>query len=375
MRLFDLAFEKKHRFLFIIFLHILTACGPVRFFSDSSPVQSEGAKTGPPASTQEYREISYNGIAQPADNKLDILLVIDNSNSMLADNQKLAQKLSGFVNDLESSNIDWQMCASTTSTLLSGSSYKWGASVIWQGYAPASGVPSYLLKKGTIGLTSIFGNTIDSIGAGWANTDDERGIKAAWRHVYNGDINFPAEASGCYRRDAAMATIIISDEDERSIGGDATQEYYPGEFKTLENEDLPDVYIQQVKNIFGSAKRFTVNSIIVKPGDSACMQTQDAEGSKSHYGNMYAKLSNLTGGAVSSICNTDFSTNLNLFRDVIKTSIASLPLECLPVQNEITLRVTPAIPGLNYNVNGMNLNFTPQIPAGSNISLIYKCLK
>jgi hypothetical protein len=69
------------------------------------------------------------------------------------------------------------------------------------------------MKAGAADPYSIFTSTIAAIGAGWAGTDDERAIRAAWQHV---DY---AEYNNCYRPDASIAMIAISDEDERSIGG------------------------------------------------------------------------------------------------------------------------------------------------------------
>lgn len=353
-----------------LFLVFLCGCGPVRFFGGSGS-GGDNKTTGPEgggSSQQTTRDVNYSAIVQPPDNKLDIMLVVDNSNSMLADNQKLAQKLSTFVNDLQSSSIDWQMCVTVTNTLQVSSTAVWGASVIW---SPSNNNPAWILKNGS-NLSTTFTQTITSIGAGWSGTDDERGIKAAWWHLYQGDPNYPAEASGCHRMSAALAVIIISDEDERSVGGNESLQFYSGEYKALETEDLPSSFISQVKSIFGNSKRFTVNSIIVKPGDNDCLSTQDAEGSKSHFGHKYAELSGLTGGGIGSICDSDYTSNLNLFKDVIKNSIASVPLECTPVGN-VSVTVTPPVGNLQTTLNGMSLSFNPQIPAGRNLDISYKC--
>lgn len=304
-------------------------------------------------------------------NRLDILLVIDDSKSMLADNQRLAARMQGFVNDLSSAGMDWQMCLTLTRPMKiseSNPNYYWGASYNWAGHSAS---PQYILKKGTTNLWQIFENTVNHIGAGWAGTDDERAIKAAWWHLWNGEPGV-AGTSGCYRDNAGLAVIILSDEDERSIGGDETQAYYASERnKPLENDDLPQTYVNYVRTVFGAQKRFTVNSIIVRPGDNQCMQAQDAEGSKSHFGVKYAELSNLTQGYIGSICDSDYSNNLKYFKDAIVRSQASVPLKCTPT-GQVTVTVSP-----NYThtsaVNGTNLVFTPQIPAGSTVRVQYTC--
>ena len=165
--------------------------------------------------------------------------------------------------------------------------------------------------------------------------------------------------------------MIISDEDERSVGGDITQQFYPGEYKALETDDLPASYISEVATVFGVGKRFTANSIIVKPGDTACMNLQDSTGSKSHYGTKYNELSMLTGGGVGSICDSDFSTNLKYFKDRIMNSMASMKLDCNPVGN-VQVTYTPQMTVMTRVENGV-LYFNPTIPAGTTIRAQYEC--
>ena len=230
-----------------------------------------------------------------------------------------------------------------------------------------------MLKSGTANLDNIFKDTINSIGAGWTGTDDERGIKAAWWHLWNGDPRYSGN-SGCYRTDAALSMILISDEDERSVGGLVADQYYANEFKVLESDDLPATLTGQVQDIFGTTKRFSFNSIIVKPDDNQCMALQDSAGSKSHYGRKYSEASTLTAGGIGSICAPDFSANLNYFTAAIQTSINSFPLECAPVGNKVTFKINSAV-NKNYvlTVNGMSATFNPGLPAGVRLDLSYKC--
>ncbi len=362
----------KSQFLFWI-VFFLTACGPVRFSTKEQgalPVDPGGGGT----TSILTRDVNFSILVNPPNNKLDLLLVIDNSNSMLADNQKLAAKLSGFVTQLKNSQIDWQMCITVTSTLNVSGSARWGASVLWSNYVAPPGVSNWILKPTATNLSNIFTDTINSIGAGWSGTDDERGLKAAWWHLWNGDPRYSGN-SGCYRNDAALSMILISDEDERSIGGLQSAEYYSGEFKPLETDDLPETLVAQVQDIFGTSKRFSFNSIIVKPDDTQCLASQDSVGSKAHYGRKYAEASVMSAGGQGSICDADFSTHLNYFKDVIQTSLNSFPLECSPYQSQISFKINGAT-NSNYQlkVQAMSATFTPGLPAGVRLDMTYKCL-
>lgn len=303
-------------------------------------------------------------------NQLDILLVVDDSKSMLADNLRLASRLQGFVTDLSNAGFDWQMCTTVTRAqqlTSSNPTLYWGASVYWKGN-PAS--PTWILKSGTSNINQIFTETIDQIGAGWQGTDDERGIKAAWWHIYNGEPQASGN-SGCYRQNAALSMIFLSDEDERSIGGDISQRYYADEYKALENDDQPQTLIDKVKSVFGNSKRFVANSIIVRPGDSTCLKQQDDEGSKAHYGTKYAELSQLTGGYIASICDSDYYQSLKYFKDKIVLQMKSMKLDCIPAGTP-TVSISPNFTH-TFTVQGDSIVFDPAIPVGRTITVNYQC--
>lgn len=298
----------------------LTASAPgYNSYVSPSPLEVTVAPANSPV-----REVIYERLVTASDNKVDLLMVVDDSNSMAPENSRLAQRLQGFVADLTASGLDWQMCATVTRSqdVYNNGTYYWGASRNWVGYV---GSPQWILKTGATDPYAIFTNTMTAIGAGWAGTDDERGIKAAFWNIEYSEYN------NCYRADASLAVILISDEDVRSVGGNSSLQYYSGEYKTLEADDQPQGLVNKVRQEFGLNKRFTFNSIIVKPGDSGCMTSQDAAGSKSHYGYKYNEISQLTGGASTSICAADYSSNLYYFKDRIVNSQASVALECAPV--------------------------------------------
>lgn len=380
----------------------LVACSPVKFSTDSGddynvtpggnnpnpggtdpggtdPGGTDPGGTDPGGGTPVLRDVVYSKNIKARDTKLDIVLIIDDSNSMLADNLKLANKLQGFVSKLQTEYLDWQMCVTTTREVQVGNGRYWGASHYWQlnSESPSTAL-GIILRKGTANLSRIFSETIKYIGAGWENSNDERAIKAAYSHVYNGDLTYNGN-SGCYRANSAVAYLIISDEDERSVGGDVSQRYYADEYKPLEHEDYPQNFVNYFKQIFPD-KRMTVNSIIVKPGDTACMKKQDVKDAngqiiaKSHYGFRYSELSQLTGGGVGSICEADFSTSLNLFIDKIQDSLSSVTLECAPYNGNVTVNITPTPnPAVTSRVEGANLYFNTPVAAGHRVEVRYQC--
>lgn len=339
--------------------------------------------------------VNYNLVVPPASNKVDFLLVIDNSTSMAADQQKLAAQMKGFADKLATLNIDWQMCLTTTTftTFANGAQY-WGHSLLWKDYNPATG-SKYVLRPMEAGanLNTIFVNTIAAIGVN-ETAGDERGIKSAYNHLLNGSPgNNIANSGNCYRKDSAIAVIVLSDEDERSIGGDQNRiKANKGEsiaapsftYRPLEDQDLPQNLLSFAKGLFGQNLRFTFNSIVV---DSlACENAQDSTPwvnslgqtvtSASHMGLKYIEMSNLTAGGIGSICSASFQNNLNLFTEKLTNTLKNITLECAPSPlSSLVVKVADQAKtmGVDFNVSGAALSFVQPIAQGTKIDISYTC--
>lgn len=382
MKISKIFFTLIYGFILLCFV----ACGPVKFSSSSNQPTDQNPKvdeqTPPggddpnnPPPTSGTRNVTTTHVVQAANqDKVDIVLIVDNSSSMNADNVKLAERLNNFVTQLESAAIDWQMCLVTTTYATVNSYNYWGLSVSWGTTASSSAnhyynpAENWILKRQSgANLPAIFRYTLENnVATGSANTNDERGIKAAYWHANYKDYN------NCYRPGAALAQIYISDEDVRSVGGRAADKYYTDELKSLEDDDTPSALVDKVKEKLGADIRFRANSIVVKTDDATCLASQDAQGTKAHYGRKYEELSNITGGGIGSICDTDYYNNLNFFNTVINDSLASMPLECNPVSNNVSVTITPT-QAVTTSIQGQSLVFNPSVKSGSTIVANYKC--
>ena len=284
------------------------------------------------------------------DNQLDILLVIDDSGSMYKDSSRLATKLKTFVDRLKNSNINWQMCVTTTDT-----EYYQGRPIQWQG-----GNSEHILKKNSGNLNQIFVDTIRFIGAGFSS--DEQGIKAMSLSVQDND------RSDCYRDKAALSVIVISDEDERSVGGNKSLS--PKDYKPLGPLNTPQSFIKTVKNSFSPRKRLTVNSIVIK--DDSCQEQQEAQGERAFFGRQYMDLSHRTNGVIQSICLKDYTIALNRIYQRICNSLNTITLSCVPKD-----RPTVTVDGEDYapyvTISGKQLIFNPAIQGPATVSGGYCC--
>jgi len=147
-----------------------------------------------------------------------------------------------------------------------------------------------------------------------------------------------------FNRDHVM-TIFISDEDVRS--GDEFYNQDGFEMYQLEEKDRPETLVYNFYRSFPKSRTFSFHSIIIKPGDSSCLNEQnkskgDGYGTgRGYYGDQYAKLAraggrdhddlynnlNLLRGSLISICDKNYSSQLGRISIFAKKSKVSLPCD------------------------------------------------
>jgi hypothetical protein len=380
-----------------------------------TPTPNPGTPTPTPTPTDTTTyDVTFSQTVPPATTKLDVVMILDTSNSMANDARKLAAGMGNFLSSMANSQyLDWQMCLTVTHAYATDASTctpvtptglqsPWGVTYNWSSYG---GSPAYIMKKGSLSASQIssivdatfmsfFTTTTDSSGntryLAYACTNDERGIKAAYHHM----DNYP----NCYRSDAALAYIVISDEDERSVGDHAADYQYMGQLLTEEMNKPVDLTtegggaLRDKVQAKWKGKKMTFNSIIVQPppagqekSKTTCKVTQDQDQTASttakpwsRYGYYYRDASTATNGAVGNICDSDFGVNLNQIYTKITNSLDTFTLSCAPYpSNSIrNIVVTPSMGTTpTPSVSGTTVKFTPSIPEGSTLSFTYSCLK
>jgi len=133
---------------------------------------------------------------QDPEDEVDILLVVDNSCSMLAEQEKLAEEFEAFVEFFTIAQTDYHIGITTTD--------------MRDQAGRLIGVPN-VITRGTPNPAAVFRNNV-LVGA--KGSGFEKGFEAAWTAVspaLREGIN-----AGFYRDDAALAVIFVSDEDDGS---------------------------------------------------------------------------------------------------------------------------------------------------------------
>lgn len=322
-------------------------------------------------------------IAAPPRPKVDILLVMDNSESMYDEHLYMPSRFSGFIDSLR--NLDWQLAITTTEVTRTNSSspatYRGGD------FIPLQGGSGSILSRSTVNAQSIFESTIQMSTKAGVVPNDERGIAAALLAMLPIASGSPA-GSGLIRSDAKLAVVIVSDENVRSDGG-ITSGF------SLESIDSADSLINTVRDQFGSTKssEMKVHSLIIRPGDSVCYDRQravrDSGGriisigdlatkSDGYYGELYRNLSSRTGGVTGSVCSDRYTDELRSAWSSTGTQLTETNLRCVP-RSSPALRVsfingTPAV-GWRLDVTGSTAKvvFNSALEAGGSVRLEYRC--
>ncbi len=348
--------------LLLLGLFNLWACSPVAFTSgDSSCTVSNPCSVGINGNSEVTQSVTFTN-----SNRVDVLVVVDNSNSFAVSDQSLGSPLNGFISGLNSSSLDWQIGVTTTDVCPQSDA---SSNLCAPGDQGTQGLlvgPSisqtplsttyqtgtqYIVKPGVSAQTEFDSLVVrdDSFsGANGYPSGDSRAIFAANLAIDQAKSG----NSGFFRDNSNLAVVIISDEDERSVGGLIPSN--PG-YAPLSSYDLPQTLMNKVATVWGGNKSLLVNTIIINPGDTTCFNYEQANDplKSSQYGNIYAELSGATNGIQGSICAPSYKAMLSNITGAIGE---------IPLTNTVTLNYVPnATPTITFNPtsNAVNYVWTP----------------
>lgn len=294
-------------------------------------------------------------------NKVDVLMVIDNSGSMLTKQQSMADRFSNFIGHL--ATLDWQMAMTTTDLGVAATPDAPLTNGRLIELTGAAGQYILTSSMNPASVQSLFKSTIVRPEVG---SSDEQGIAASYRVLERSlDPSNPINVSGgntsFVRSDAALAIIVVSDADETPGPAGTGPKNIPGNLLTFLNTSFPK-------------KPFSFHSIIVKPNDATCLNNQWLfnEG----YGISYDNLAKATGGIVGSVCEWDYGQQLSDIGAAVTKLVRTIQLQCAPI--DTTGDGVPDIKLLNanlpaYTLNGASLTLSQAMKSG-NYDFQYSCL-
>lgn len=206
--------------------------------------------------------------------KIDILWVVDNSQSMAEEQAGIGANFQAFISQLISTGVNYHIGVVSTDPDDNG-----------QLHLGTGQIDSYINPL-TVNAADVF---LENIKVGTSGAKLEKAFETASLALGVGPDWRPGQAAtppnaGFLRDDAALFIIMVSDENDKSFG---PVNYYR---KLFEGYKGP-----------GNESLISVSAIVGPPG-SGCASAEA--------GDRYVDLASLTGGVYASICN-DFASTLN----------------------------------------------------------------
>lgn len=242
-----------------------------------------------------------------ADGIVDILWVIDDSGSMANQRQTLGGNFNRFFQELVKLQVDFQIGVTSTNSADSGR---------------LRGTTK-IIKNTTTNPSAVFttNTTFPASRARW-----EQGLRMAQFALQAPNTAPGGPNDGFLRTNAALAIIVVSDEDDSSYG---TTDYYARAFKAVKgkgNESL--VTFSSISGL--------VPTGCTPPGEQIYF------GSFAEPGFRYSAVATKTGGIVGSICDASFENTLVLIAQALNTLKRVFPLTLKPVAGTISVTVNGA---------------------------------
>ncbi len=239
---------------------------------------------------------------------VDILLVVDDSGSMAAEQGKLARGFETFVRYFDVADVDYHIGVTTTD-------------MDTRAGALADRGGSKVISRETDDPADVF---FENVRVGTVGSADERGMDAATAALSE---ELAETNEGFLREDALLSVIFVSDEEDASYGPTAE-------------------WLQDLRDLKGpGARRDAVNvsalvGVDLETGEPAdCGQVPGEPNEGAFAGHRYVDIARSTGGVVGSIC-------LELYDDVI----SAMGLASSRLRDRFTLRTAPVLDTLEVRL-------------------------
>jgi hypothetical protein len=225
-------------------------------------------------------------VQEPAE-KVDILLVVDNSGSMASYQEQLGSSFNAFITYFVGANVDYHIAITTTDIDLATQAPYTGCP---HPTPPARGAfVGEIIDNDTPDPESVFQ---DEVNVGTCGSPVECGLEGA-RLALSEDM-LADDNRGFLRDDADLSIIFVSDEEDSSP--DPVNDYI---------NDFFDVKGQRTRNVFNASALTVTNQ-------NECTANQAAASSS---GDRYIDVADQTHGLVENLCDQDFEhivTDLSL---------------------------------------------------------------
>ncbi len=362
----------------------LPACSKVQF--GTTPTVAASCTSASPcvATTNGNTNFSFNITA--ASQAVDILFVIDNSDSMFAIQSQISQKFSSLFSQIQNFNYNIGIITTDIASSSNGSSPANGYGALQNGNLITFPDGSNVLTPSSVNPQSSFEQTItrpetynceqwvaqncdpvngcphDQLYANACPSDDTRAIYALNLALANNE-------NGFFRSGVPLTAVIISNSDERASGGLNTN--YP-----LQANDEPQSFVSAFQSAYGTSVDLAVDSVLIRPGDTACYNSQKFTSKIfGWYGYIYSQLTQMTGGSTASVCATDYSSALASIGASAAQQIKSISLPCTPNSSGVTVQDASTGQPVSFTLsaNSQSLALSAPLASGQTVTVTGTC--
>lgn len=237
--------------------------------------------------------------------RVDVLWIVDNSGSLNTERMRLASQFDRFLSVLVAGGIDYHVGVTSTDLSATGDRGRLRG-------------PSRWIDRSTPDPRIAFRRAVDFP---FSEVSLEEGL-AAMVAALGPPLSVGANA-GFLRDDAALAVIVVSDEDDGSLA--------PLGF-----------YRRFLEGLKGPGREANVSlSAVVGPRPDGCTPPgeEDIFGADADAGDRYLDLAQQTGGLVESICNADLAPFVDQLAQRLTALRRVFPLSAPPLVASIRVRV------------------------------------
>ncbi|MCB9794873.1 MAG: VWA domain-containing protein [Alphaproteobacteria bacterium] len=303
-----------------------------------------------------YQLDEIDTFTQSPSSEVDILFVIDDSNSMAEEQGRMARGFEAFVASLEETNAEFHV--GVTSTDMDLENPDRGALI---------GEPAYLTPDDD--YVTLFNQRVT---LGTEGSRSERGLAAAVEALTEPMAS--SANAGFLRPDADLLVVVVSDEDDCSddyalVGSNQDACYTQREALVPVLDLVAD--LESVKA--GTERRALFSGIVIPSQDEACGDAQAT-------GRRYIRAADATGGLVGDICDDDYSGIMEELGLSVAGLLSNFRLDCDPVEDTLVVEVDGEIiephPVTGWTFDSVNrmLRFDGDYlpPRGSTLTASYK---
>lgn len=291
-----------------------------------------------PESKQTAQQAKWNA-------KVDFLILVDDSTSMLKYQERFATEMPAMLESLKKAGIDYHFAVITTTM-----STKNGGRFV--------GEPRFLDEK-TPNMLSLLQSRIR---AGQVGSDVERGFEAIMKSLSKDYLS--KEGAGFLRDEALLSLILVTNETDYSNINPKTITNYLDALK-------PPIQAQRT-----TYRNWNANHLGILPNDPSCRTTDEVNEPTEDY----MLLADYSGGVNSSICDTSFAKAVSSIQKRLIEVMTDFPLDKTPIIE--TLKVynngepvaNDPINGWTYEADGNLIRFHGSALPGpdANITIDYK---